>query len=128
MCFLILYLQSDDNFFTINNLAPNTTYNISALAVHSSNRYSVIALEQQFQTLRRAYTPGNVTDIKVSDFLEDKDNRMHLSAVLTWKPPPGNVQTNRHAHPHLSTATEYIHMLVYPCLPRCTLMWVEKKC
>ncbi|XP_073848893.1 tyrosine protein kinase receptor torso [Musca autumnalis] len=83
----LVYL-SDENFFTINKLAANTTYNISALAVHSTNKYSVIALDEQFQTLRRSYTPGNITDIKVSDFVEDKENRMHLSAVLTWKPPP----------------------------------------
>ncbi|XP_058981650.1 tyrosine-protein kinase receptor torso [Musca domestica] len=83
----LVYL-SDDNFFTINKLAANTAYNISALVVHSTNKYSVIALDQQFQTLRRSYTPGNITDIKVSDFIEDKENRMHLSAVLTWKPPP----------------------------------------
>lgn len=61
------------------------------MAVYSSNKYSVIALEQQFQTLRRGYTPGNVSDIKVSDFVEDKENGMHLSAMLSWKPPPGNI-------------------------------------
>ncbi|XP_075167235.1 tyrosine protein kinase receptor torso [Haematobia irritans] len=83
----MVYL-SDDSFFTITELSPNSTYNISAMAVHSSNKYSVIALEEQFQTLRRSYIPGNITDIKVSDFLEDKENKMHLSAVLTWKPPP----------------------------------------
>uniref|UniRef100_A0A1I8P558 Fibronectin type-III domain-containing protein n=1 Tax=Stomoxys calcitrans TaxID=35570 RepID=A0A1I8P558_STOCA len=84
---VFVYL-SDENFFTIDGLTPNCTFNISALAVHSSNTYSVIASQQQYQTLRRGYTPGNVTDIKVSDFVEDTVNRTHLSAVLTWRPPP----------------------------------------
>ncbi|KAM7345614.1 tyrosine protein kinase receptor torso isoform 2-T2 [Cochliomyia hominivorax] len=77
---------SDDKFFTIDKLAANTTYNISVLAVHSNNKYSVIAQQQQFQTLRRSYTPGNVTEIKITHFTEDKVNKMHLTATMTWKP------------------------------------------
>lgn len=87
-------MQSDDNFFTLDELMPNTTYNISVRAVHSNNQYSVITQQQQFRTLRRSFTPGNVTEIKVINFTEDKLNKMHLSATLTWKPPAGNVNKN----------------------------------
>lgn len=67
----------------------NTTYNISVLAVHADNKYSVIAQQQQFKTLRRSYTPGNVTEIKITHFTEDKINKMHLTATMTWKPAAG---------------------------------------
>ncbi|KAI8127299.1 Tyrosine-protein kinase receptor torso [Lucilia cuprina] len=77
---------SDDNFFTLDKLMVNTTYNISVMAVHSNNKYSVIAQQQQFKTLRRSYTPGNVTEIKITHFTEDKLNKKHLTATLTWKP------------------------------------------
>ncbi|XP_065369892.1 tyrosine-protein kinase receptor torso [Calliphora vicina] len=82
---IVSYL-SDENFFTLDKLMANTTYNISVLAVHSHNKYSVIAQQQQFKTLVRSYTPGNVTEIKITHFTEDKMNKMHLTASMTWKP------------------------------------------
>uniref|UniRef100_A0A1B0GC62 Uncharacterized protein n=1 Tax=Glossina morsitans morsitans TaxID=37546 RepID=A0A1B0GC62_GLOMM len=55
---------SDVNFFTFDKLLPNTVYNITTMAVHSSKKYSIIAKQQQFRTLRRGYIPNNITDIK----------------------------------------------------------------
>ena len=87
--FYYFIFKSDDNFFTINSLLANTTYNVSVTVVHSNNKYSVIAQQQQFTTLRRGYTPENVTEIKVTNFMEDKWNPMFLTATLTWKPAAG---------------------------------------
>lgn len=63
--------------------------------VHSNNKYSVIARQQQFTTLRRGYTPENVTEIKVTNFMEDKLNPMFLTATLTWKPAAGKLNIKK---------------------------------
>ncbi|KAL9920826.1 tyrosine protein kinase receptor torso isoform 1-T4 [Glossina fuscipes fuscipes] len=77
---------SDVNFFTFDKLLSNTLYNITTMAVHSSKKYSIIAKQQQFRTLRRGYIPNNITDIKVTNFTLNYVNGMHLIAAITWKP------------------------------------------
>lgn len=64
------------------------------IVVHSNYQYSVIAQQQQFKTLRRGYTPDNVAEIKVANFMRDKWNPMVLTATLTWKPAAGKVNNN----------------------------------
>uniref|UniRef100_A0A1A9WI57 Protein kinase domain-containing protein n=1 Tax=Glossina brevipalpis TaxID=37001 RepID=A0A1A9WI57_9MUSC len=81
-----LIFVSDMNFFTFDKLLPNTVYNITTMAVHSDNKYSIIAKQQQFRTLRRGYIPNNITDIKVINFTLHDVNGMHLKAAITWKP------------------------------------------
>ncbi|XP_064542287.1 tyrosine-protein kinase receptor torso isoform X1 [Drosophila montana] len=80
-----LYL-SDDSFFTIPELESNTTYNVTALAVHADGAYSFIAIEEGFQTLRRGYQPSKMGEVRLKQFQEQPDNLHRIAAVVEWQP------------------------------------------
>ncbi|EDW02236.1 tyrosine-protein kinase receptor torso [Drosophila grimshawi] len=76
---------SDDSFFTIPELESDTTYNITAHAVHADGAYSLIA-EEAFQTLRRGYQPSKMGEVKLRRFLEQPDNLHSIAAEVEWQP------------------------------------------
>ena len=90
----VFCLQSDENFFTLDELQYNSTYNITVLAFNANNQFSVIAKAQQYSTLQRGYKPGMVKDIHVESFHPDTTNGMRLGARLTWQPAAGKVVKN----------------------------------
>lgn len=81
----IVYM-SNASIIRVEDLAPNKQYNITATVLSSSGEYFYVDSKQQFKTLPMAYTPGSVTELKISDFNTSRRNSSLLEAVVSWKP------------------------------------------
>lgn len=67
----------------------NGRYNVTVLAVHSTNQYSMIAKQEQFRTLRRGHRTSHISEIKVDHFKVDPLRKDRLMATVSWKPTNG---------------------------------------
>lgn len=73
----------------IEHLLPNTTYNIYATVINESE-YTYITRNEtiSFKTLDRNYIPGNITNIRVGNFILNQHTNM-FDVEIEWDPAKG---------------------------------------
>lgn len=57
--------------------------------MHADGAYSLIAIEEGFQTLRRGYQPSKMGEVRLRKFQEQPDNLRRIAAVVEWQPSAG---------------------------------------
>nr|XP_017012577.2 LOW QUALITY PROTEIN: tyrosine-protein kinase receptor torso [Drosophila takahashii] len=80
-----LYL-SDDNFLILPGLESNSSYNVTAMAMHGDASYSLIAKDQTFATLIRGYQPSKMGEVNLMRFVPQSGELHHVAAEIEWQP------------------------------------------
>lgn len=87
----IFLLQSDQSKIAINELPPNTSYNVTITAFNSKNEFVNTSETKTFSTLKDNFMPGSVTNISVVEYKPVTNDGKNLDMFIKWSPAEGKI-------------------------------------